>query len=170
MRSLLQFRNAISSEISFFVEILLWVDYLSIFHYKDYVPSEPEKILFSASKDLLKRIDGFRLEHRISSRLEAMTRLLDEALNRYEEGEEIALNEKTKKEIEEIMRELRCPEDFRCYKSGLKTLCKAKDIGLKLYLQCLEEKPNQCKFSFCCRDESYCSCPLRVYIAKKVKR
>jgi hypothetical protein len=133
--------------------------------------SEPEKILFSASKDLLKRIDDFRSEHRIDSRPEAMRRLLDEALNRYEEeGQEIALNEKTKKEIEEIMSELRCPEDFRCYKSGLKTLCKARDIGLKLYLQCLEEQPNQCKFSFRCRDECYCSCPLRVYIAKKVKK
>jgi hypothetical protein len=41
---------------------------------------------------------------------------------------------------------------------------------LKLYLRCLEEQPSQCKFSFRCRDEFYCNCPLRLYISKKLKK
>ena len=133
--------------------------------------SESQETLFSPSKDLLKRIDDFCLEHRIESRPEAIKRLLDEALIRYEEeGEEIVLNEKAKREIQEIMTKMRCPEDFRCYTSGFERLCKARDIGLKLYLQCLEEQPNECNFSFHCGDEFYCSCPLRVYLAKKVRK
>jgi hypothetical protein len=78
--------------------------------------------------------------------------------------------EETKKEIEQIIGHLKCGKDFQCYKSGFETLCKAKDIGLKLYLQCLEEQPKQCQFSFRCRDEFYCNCPLRMYISKKLKK
>ena len=80
------------------------------------------------------------------------------------------MEEKTKKELEEIIYKMECPKEFVCYKSEFKTLCRAKDIGLKLYLQCLEEQPDQCKFSFRCRDEFYCDCSLRMYISKKLKK
>ena len=43
------------------------------------------------------------------------------------------MDEKTKKELEEIMGDMECPKDFRCCKSGLKVLCKARDIGLDTY-------------------------------------
>jgi metal-responsive CopG/Arc/MetJ family transcriptional regulator len=50
----------------------------------DNMPSKIKKTLFSATEDLLKRIDDFRFQNRINSRSEAMRRLLDEALRKYE--------------------------------------------------------------------------------------
>jgi len=73
-----------------------------------------------------------------------------------------------KREIEEIIGGMKCPKDFKCYKLGLESLCKAKDIGVKSYLKCLEKNPQDCKFSFSFWNSSLCKCPLRVYIAEKL--
>ena len=75
-----------------------------------------------------------------------------------------------KKEIEKIIGQMKCAKDFQCYKSGLKALCKAKDIGITSYLQCLEENAFGCQFSVRFGDKYYCECPLRVYIAKELKK
>lgn len=48
-----------------------------------------------------------------------------------------------KKEIEEIIGQIQCPKDFKCYKSGFQVLCKARDMGIE---------------------------PLRAYIVKKLKK
>jgi hypothetical protein len=80
------------------------------------------------------------------------------------------MDEKTKKELEEIMGEMQCPKDFKCYKSGLEVLCKAKDIGLETYLECMEVHPQKCPFSVPFGHSYFCKCPLRVYIAKKLKK
>ena len=48
------------------------------------MPSEKPKILFVADDELIKRIDDFRFNNRINSRAEAIRRLLDEALKKYE--------------------------------------------------------------------------------------
>ena len=80
------------------------------------------------------------------------------------------MDQESKKEIEEIIGGLECLKDFRCYEWGFEVLCKAEDIGLKLYLRCLEEQSSQCKFSFVCKDEFYCSSPLHLYISKKLKK
>lgn len=74
------------------------------------------------------------------------------------------------KEIEEIIGQLKCPKDFECYKSGFKVLCKAVDVGVESFLECLEERPFKCKFSVAFGGLYYCQCPLRVYIAKKLKQ
>ncbi|MFW9917682.1 MAG: hypothetical protein ACFFGZ_18925 [Candidatus Thorarchaeota archaeon] len=80
------------------------------------------------------------------------------------------MDEKTKKELEEIIGKMQCPKDFKCYKSGLKVLCKAKDIGLETYLECMEVYPQKCPFSVAFGYSYFCKCPLRVYIAKKLKK
>jgi hypothetical protein len=49
------------------------------------------------------------------------------------------MEESTKRELEELIGQIKCPKDFVCYRSGLKELCKAEDIGMKSYLKCLEE-------------------------------
>jgi hypothetical protein len=81
------------------------------------------------------------------------------------------MNEEEKKKIEEIIDGLKCPKDFRCAQSGFDRLCKARDIGLKSLLLCFDEKPATCKFalSFGSR-HFFCECPLRVYLATKLKR
>jgi hypothetical protein len=80
------------------------------------------------------------------------------------------MDEKTKKELKEIIGEMECPKGFQCYQSGLKVLCKAKDIGLETYLECMEVYPQKCPFSVAFGYSHFCKCPLRVYIAKKLKK
>lgn len=74
------------------------------------------------------------------------------------------------KRMEEIKSEMECPKNFKCYEMSFENLCKAKDIGLKTYLECLEEKPQECKFSMSFGYSYFCQCPLRVYISKKLRK
>jgi len=48
------------------------------------MPTEKPKIIFVADNDLIDRLDDFRFENRINSRSEAIRRLIDEALQKYE--------------------------------------------------------------------------------------
>ena len=48
------------------------------------MPTEKPKIIFVADDDLLERLDDFRFDSRINTRSEAIRRLLNEALKRYE--------------------------------------------------------------------------------------
>jgi len=52
------------------------------------MPTEKPKIIFVADNDLLERLDDFRFENRINSRSEAIRRLINEALKKYEKKEE----------------------------------------------------------------------------------
>jgi len=80
------------------------------------------------------------------------------------------MEEDHKKEIEEIIGGMKCPKDFKCYKSGFEDLCKAKDIGIELLLKCLEENPQKCLFSSPFGVGYLCQCPLRYYICNKLKK
>lgn len=80
------------------------------------------------------------------------------------------LAEEQKSQIEEICFNMNCPNDFQCYKSGFSRLCKARDIGMETFIECLEEKPETKPFSFSFGDKFFCKCPLRVYIAKEFNR
>jgi hypothetical protein len=72
--------------------------------------------------------------------------------------------------LEDIIDGIRCPKDFECYKMGFENLCKAKDFGLSEFLECLEKNPEGCKFSVPYGTWYLCQCPLRIYIAKKLKK
>jgi hypothetical protein len=76
--------------------------------------------------------------------------------------------ERTK--IEKLIDQLSCSKDFRCAQSGFERLCKARDIGLERFLECAEKKAWGCKFAFPFGDAYFCRCPLRVYIAKNLKK
>jgi len=80
------------------------------------------------------------------------------------------MSEKHNREIKKIIGEINCPKDFKCYKSGFDSLCRAKDIGIESFLECLEAKSNECKFSFPFGLMYLCQCPLRIYIAKKMHK
>ena len=80
------------------------------------------------------------------------------------------MKEADKRQIAEIMSQMQCPKDFECYKSGFEDLCKARDIGMEQFLVCLAENPRECKFSLPFGEGFYCNCPLRVYIAKNLRR
>ncbi len=70
----------------------------------------------------------------------------------------------------QILGDLKCGKGLKCVNSGLQGICKAKDIGLKSFLECLEENPYECPFSVSFGRSYFCQCPLRVYIAKKLKK
>jgi hypothetical protein len=73
--------------------------------------------------------------------------------------------------IEEIMGHLKCPRDFQCCMSGFEDLCKAKSVGVGAdsLLICFQENPQKCKF-VAVHHGYLCKCPLRVYIARKLKK
>ncbi len=72
--------------------------------------------------------------------------------------------------IKRIINEIECSKDFVCYKLKIKTLCNAEDIGMKSYLLCLEKQPQKCTFSLFFVDEYLCKCPIRIFLAKKLKK
>ena len=73
------------------------------------------------------------------------------------------------KELEEIIGGMQCPKDFECYKSGLKSLCRAKKFDIYESLMCLNDNEAQkCLFSVRYAYKYFCNCPLRNYIADKL--
>jgi hypothetical protein len=73
-------------------------------------------------------------------------------------------------QIDEIRKRMKCSKEFQCAKSGFKKLCRAKDVGLKLHLLCLEETSALCDFSLELEEKYYCGCPLRVYLTKSLNK
>jgi hypothetical protein len=71
--------------------------------------------------------------------------------------------------IQEIMREMQCPRDFECYKSGFENLSKARIVGSGILVECLEEKAKDCKLKFSFGFGYFCKCPIRKYVAKNFK-
>ncbi len=68
--------------------------------------------------------------------------------------------------IEQIIREMECPKNFRCYESGFEYLNKIKIIADGERIECLGENPLRCKFALCYGSMTLCQCSLRNYIAK----
>ena len=80
------------------------------------------------------------------------------------------LNREQKKQIEKIAGGLKCPKNFKCYTSGLESLCRATDIGIESLLECLEDGSHTCRFAARVGEVRICTCPLRVYIARSLNR
>jgi hypothetical protein len=79
------------------------------------------------------------------------------------------MKEKHKKKIEEIIGTTKCPKDFKCTESEFEVMGKVKDVGLENYIECLESDSRVCMFALSFGDGYLCQCPLRVYLAKKLK-
>ena len=80
------------------------------------------------------------------------------------------MKDEDRKKIEEIMAGMQCAKNFKCAENGFEHLCRAKDFGLETYLECLEEDPWECSFALSFGYGYLCQCPLRVYLAKKLKK
>ena len=81
-----------------------------------------------------------------------------------------SLREEDRRRIEEIIGKMVCPKGFRCAESGFENLCKARDFGVESYLDCLDENRSLCRFALPFADIYLCQCPLRVFLAKKLRR
>jgi len=64
---------------------------------------------------------------------------------------------------------LKCPKNFECCTEGLENLSKAEDVGMPTFIRCLETNSPECRFSAPYGYSNFCSCPLRVYMCKKLK-
>jgi len=82
----------------------------------------------------------------------------------------VELTQEQKSKVEEIMSSVDCPKDCECYKSGFENICKAEDRGLDTYADCFDESRTTCKFRILFGCGAFCKCPLRVYIAKHLKK
>ena len=72
-----------------------------------------------------------------------------------------------KETAEKFLSGLRCPNGFRCTDSRLEQLCRAKDIGLERFLECLETE-ERCTFSFTMgRSPLLCRCPVRMHLYRQ---
>jgi hypothetical protein len=80
------------------------------------------------------------------------------------------LTQEHRQKIEKIASGIKCIKDFGCYKSESKKLCKACDFGVKQYLYCLEDEPQNCDFSLSFGRGYFCTCPVRIYIAKNLEQ
>ena len=80
------------------------------------------------------------------------------------------LEETVEKAIEDIMGQMDCPKHFECVRSEFDNLCRARDFGLKDYAECLETDPQRCDFALSFGETYFCRCPVRVYIAKTLKK
>jgi hypothetical protein len=80
------------------------------------------------------------------------------------------MDQDLKKEIKKIIGEIQCGREFCCLETGFDKSCKARDVGLEEYLECLEENASLCPFSVSYGSKYFCSCPLRVYICKKLEK
>ena len=78
------------------------------------------------------------------------------------------LAQKQKDRIKTIMTSMNCPKNYECYKSGFHNICKAEYHGLGEFASCLEKSGTICEFRVPYGRGVYCSCSLRVYIAKNL--
>ena len=80
------------------------------------------------------------------------------------------MEKKLRKTIKKVMARMRCARNFECAESEFDTLCEAEDFGLEHYIECLEPEPLHCSFALCFGAGYLCSCPLRVYVSKNLKK
>lgn len=83
------------------------------------------------------------------------------------------MKEQDREKIQEIIGRMQCPKGFKCAEGGFENLCKANDFGDQEALQCLEETSPPCPFAGVYNygfQMRFCRCPLRVYLAKKLRK
>jgi hypothetical protein len=73
------------------------------------------------------------------------------------------------RQAENVIMELLYKE-CRWFEPGRGFTCKAKDIGLYSFVQCLEEDSHECPFLVCHDNDDYCICPARVDTAKACEK
>jgi len=72
--------------------------------------------------------------------------------------------------IESLKGKVSCNKDYRCSNVDLDSICKAKENGWEKYLQCLEERPDDCRMAISFGSAYFCKCPVRYYISKKYRK
>ena len=77
------------------------------------------------------------------------------------------MDRKFKNTIRRILKS--CPERCKCRQRGVENPCHVRDVGLKTFVQCLEENAFDCFHQITFGGTHYCSCRVCVYIAKGLR-
>jgi hypothetical protein len=74
--------------------------------------------------------------------------------------------------LQNIINDMECPRDFQCKERDFKFDCSVRDVGLESHVVCLDTNPIECSHGCPFRNSFgrsfFCSCPVRVYVAKNV--
>ncbi len=73
------------------------------------------------------------------------------------------------RKIEEAMGGQKLLAACKRYRPGVGFTCKAIDIGLDSFVECLEKDSHRCPFSMTYANCNFCKSPARVYAAKELK-
>lgn len=83
---------------------------------------------------------------------------------------ETASMQQIKHEAEYAIHGLGLPQGCEWFRPGFGFTCKAKDIGLDSYVECLEKDSVKCPFSVSYAYSFYCKCFARVNLAKAIEK
>lgn len=64
----------------------------------------------------------------------------------HDNNSRIPVYEGSAKQVQGIMANMKCQKDFKCHASDFKDLCRAKDLGLNEYVECLQGGARTCEF------------------------
>jgi len=82
----------------------------------------------------------------------------------------MVVTQENKQQIEEIIRTMHCPRDFKCYKSDFQNIGEVGIVGDAVMLECIEPRGRTCEFGSSEGCGIICTCPLRNYIATNFRR
>lgn len=80
------------------------------------------------------------------------------------------MKQSCKKQIEKAMKGLSCPKCLRCCKLGVEELCKTKEVGIEVFLECWQKNPKECKNSLLFGELRLCECPTRYHIKREKEK
>jgi hypothetical protein len=80
------------------------------------------------------------------------------------------MKEEVRRRIDTIRAGMECPKGFICDESGFQHLCKARDRGLEEFVDCLADDRAGCGFALSFGHGHLCQCPLRIYVARKLRK
>ena len=73
-------------------------------------------------------------------------------------------------ETKNAMAGLKLLAECKRYEPGFGFICKAKDVGLDSFVQCLEKDSRLCVFSVPYAHSYYCKSPARVRAVKELRK
>jgi len=88
----------------------------------------------------------------------------------------IQMEEEHKRKIEEIKSQMKCRKNFACCSNGSQQFCKANLVAGDRLVECdpsnyehSETKRPDCQFALSFGYSTFfCTCPLRIYVAKNL--
>ena len=76
------------------------------------------------------------------------------------------MNDEQSAQFFELLDGVACGHGHRCAHDDLADVCRARDLGLENYVDCLSESPRDCEYSLSLGHGHLCRCPARIFLAK----